>query len=86
MTAVPDPHTCICGWDVEFAQVCTATPGVLHPAGGDVVALCPPERGCTDAVMHRAEGTGWHTRRGSTVAAWYAQRQPTYQQLTLEAA
>lgn len=75
--------SCRCGWDVEYAQVCTATPGVLHPAGG-YLTLCPPEQPCTDAVMHRSDGTGWHTRRGTTVAEWYARRRPTLQQLTLE--
>lgn len=74
-----------CGWDVEYAQVCTATPGVLHP-GGNLITLCPPERGCIDAVMHRAHGTGWHTAAGTTVSAWYAQRRSTFEQLTLEAA
>lgn len=61
-----------CGWDVEYAQVCTATPGVLHPSG-NLIALCPPERDCIDAVMHRAHDTGWHTSRGTAVAAWYQQ-------------
>ena len=79
-------NTCqACGWDVEYAQVCTATPGVLHPSG-NLIDLCPPERDCTDAVMHRAEGTGWHTGRGTTVAQWYAQHPIQFEQLTLEAA
>jgi hypothetical protein len=57
-------------WAAELAQLCTATPGVLHYSG-DHITLCPPERPCTDAVVHRTELTGWHTAGGQTVDGWY---------------
>lgn len=75
-------HPCTCGWDVDYAQVCTATPGELHPSAG-YLTLCPPENDCTDAVMHRAQGTGWHTRAGTTVSGWYGRHLADAVQLDL---
>jgi len=72
-----------CGWDVEYAQLCTASPGVLLPTDG-LIVLCPPERGCTDAIAHRADDGQWHTAHGNRIGEWHEQRAP--QQLTLDAA
>lgn len=58
---------------VEFAQVCTATPGQLHPSG-DSPSICPSSSNCDDAVMHRSAGGEWHTCQGVTPSAWHAAR------------
>lgn len=68
------PTTCAAGCRaVTYGQVCTDTPGIVHDTGA-VVTLCSPGRRCDDAVVHRAEGTGWHTSAGVSADDWYAAR------------
>lgn len=68
------PTTCTGGCRaVTYGQVCTDTPGIVHESGA-VITLCAPERTCDDAVVHRAEGTDWHTCKGESANDWYAAR------------
>ena len=80
------PATCGCPaldlWEADRAQLCTATAGVLHPCNG-YLTLCPPENGCTDAIAHRCQDTGWHTASGATIGDWYRRHASRAQQLDL---
>lgn len=54
----------------NYARLCTATPGVVTETGPHIV-LCPPEAGCTDAVVTLGARGKWRTAAGTTAAAWY---------------
>lgn len=67
-------HQCVRGCQtIEYGQVCTATPGIVH--GPSVVpTMCSVNATCDDAVLHRQDRGEWHTCAGLNAADWYAER------------
>lgn len=54
-----------------FGRLCSSRPGVITDTGAHIY-LCPPERPCTDVVVHRTLAHDWLTSEGTTPAQWFA--------------